>query len=147
MAGITIRRVPRRNVSNTNSDDFMAMAKLHKQLFSADYSPAWASTGWWVAEEDGKVVGFVGIEGDFPMPGNAHLARVGVKPGHQGRGIAKRLIRAAIRTCRREGYKRIVSYTRQNPPSSNALIGCGFRIYGPVEPWATKDALYLFLDL
>lgn len=147
MEGVKVRRVPRARVLNTNSSDFLALVKLHKQLFGADYSPDWKSAAWWVAEAGGKVIGFIGVEANYPVRGTAYVCRVGVKPSYGGKGLAKRLIRVATRCAATEGYKTVTCYTRDNPASANAFIACGYRVVRPAEAWATKDALYLLKKL
>jgi GNAT superfamily N-acetyltransferase len=72
-----------------------------------------------VAEMDGKLVGTVGIKvaqekkvvGHFAglrKEGDAELVRMNILPTHQGHGISKLLMQAAIDFCKENKYKRIV---------------------------------------
>src|SRR6266540_4670299 len=46
----------------------------------------------WVAEEDGRVVGFVGF-------GDGRVRHLWVEPDHQNRGIGTSLLRVAMERC------------------------------------------------
>jgi GNAT superfamily N-acetyltransferase len=49
----------------------------------------------WLAEEDGRVVGFLGIEASRNLGGAAVLEKLYVEPGEQGRGIGAALLEKA----------------------------------------------------
>ena len=70
------------------------------------------------------------------------LERAGVLDTHAGRGIYKRLLRAAERAMRRPC--RLCTYTSaSNYASANGLIGAGWRLYEPSYRWGWPDGFYL----
>jgi len=58
---------------------------------------------------------------------------VGVSGEHAGRGLGKRLLRAASAWAKRQGCAEITTYTIDNPPSANNLIAVGYRQF--IAPW------------
>lgn len=97
---------------------------------------------WWIAEEDGQVVGFAGYTPSQQWASTVYLCRAGVIPVARGRGLQKRLIRARLKHAKKNGAKWAVTDTRHNPASANSLIACGFRMYTPQHPWSFADAAY-----
>lgn len=63
---------------------------------------------FYVFEEDGKIVGSVGICDDEE---GARLRRMYVDPDHRRQGIGKKLLASAISYCHDEGYGRVVLST------------------------------------
>jgi GNAT superfamily N-acetyltransferase len=57
----------------------------------------------WVADEDGRLVGFLGIEQSTNLDGAAVLEKLYVEPGEQGRGIGATLLDKA-KELRPEGF-------------------------------------------
>lgn len=96
---------------------------------------------WWgledLSDEDGPdLVGFCAariLRPTEPGAGAAYLARYGVAGSHVGKGLGKRLLRAASRWAKREGCREIQTYTIDNPESANALIAVGYRQF--CCPW------------
>jgi GNAT superfamily N-acetyltransferase len=92
----------------------------------------------WGAYSGRQCVGFVGF-GRW-ADDLFYLERAAVLPAHAGRGVYRRLLRAALRGLP-SGYA--VTYTAlQNHGSSNGLIAAGFRLYEPTVRWGFPDALY-----
>ena len=60
----------------------------------------------------------------------------------RGNGLQKRLIKAREAQARKLGYTELISDTTGNPPSSNSLISCGFKVYEPEEPWGGSKTIY-----
>jgi len=97
---------------------------------------------WWVcADDDGRTVGFGGawmFEGDL-----CSLERSGVLVRCRGLGLHKRLIAARVAWARRQGAKKVITYTlMDNPASSNNLMACKFKLYMPKFAWAGRNVLY-----
>jgi GNAT superfamily N-acetyltransferase len=128
----------------SRTDDVELIIELQRRWLPT--SPVYAPAGsfWWVVEHGFKVVGFAGYT---PCDNHIYLCRAAVDPNHRGRGLHKRLIRARLAHARKGGWKKVVTDTRDNPPSSNNLIECGFRMYTPEEPWGYKDACYWHRNL
>lgn len=123
--------------------DIDAMKALERRMFPQDYPPAWNQPGsqWWVVKHEGEVVAFGG--GWLRESENMYyLARSGVAPEHQGRGLQKRLIRVRTAAARAQGALGVFTYTRNNPASANSLISCGLRSYIPAWRYGGKDAQY-----
>ncbi|MCW8193425.1 GNAT family N-acetyltransferase [Proteobacteria bacterium 005FR1] len=67
----------------------------------------------WIAElANGDPVGFSVA---LPEHDSAFLLEVDVHPGHQGRGIGRALISAAVNWARREGFRSVTLTTFENP--------------------------------
>ncbi len=79
-----------------------------------------ARNAFLVIEENGKVVGTVGVKED--TEGEAIIRRLFVDPGHRGRGYGKELLERAIVFCKEKGYKKI--YFRCTDRMSSAMGLC-----------------------
>jgi len=97
---------------------------------------------WWLAFDGTAPVAFGGYVPTRGNPATIFLCRSGVLPEYRGGGIQKRLIRARLRAARRAGHTYAVTYTLNNPASSNSLIAEGFRLYLPAHKWGCPGALY-----
>jgi GNAT superfamily N-acetyltransferase len=97
---------------------------------------------WWIAFLDDVPVAYAGLRPSSLYKRTGFLARAGVLKAHLGNGLQRRLIRVRERAARKHGWVRLVSYTRNNPPSANNLIACGYKAFTPNKPWAAADATY-----
>jgi predicted N-acetyltransferase YhbS len=78
---------------------------------SADALDAYIEAGRvLVAVDDGRVVGQLQLT-DADEPSAAEIKNMAVAPSHQGRGIGRALVRAAIDRARREGRTAVVVAT------------------------------------
>jgi len=60
--------------------------------------------------------------------GVGHLGQISVHPGHQGRGIGRRMIETALSDFRRLGYKSVsLAVTTANTNAFHLYESCGFR--------------------
>lgn len=122
---------------------------MDEQLFppAHNVAPGLDRGAWWIAEIDGRVVGYAGAlvwEPDRCL----YLTRAGVLPEARGRGLQRRLIRARVAHARRLGLTGAYTYTLNwNEKSANNLIACGFRLWWPARPWAAKSAVYWYRDV
>lgn len=88
-----------------------------------------------VADVGGRVVGFVlwspALEAAWFDPGVrrwAELEELHVRPAFHNRGIGTRLVRAAVRQARRDGFPAMYLETEQsNGPARRAYEKAGFR--------------------
>lgn len=110
---------------------------LDKLCFPYDTPYPRQDSYWWLMHN----ISFCGLE---ILPNNtAFLCRSGVHPDWRGKGIQKRLIRVRQRFCRKNGIRRIVTYTSPNNlASANSLISCGYKLYRPDYEFGLPDSLY-----
>jgi putative acetyltransferase len=100
-----------------------------------------------IAELDGAAVGAVAL---IPYaPGVLELAKMGVLPIAQGRGVGKALVRAAVDLARTMGARSL--YLETNAiltPAIQIYRGAGFRDSSPVQPSPYSRAdVFMQLDL
>lgn len=88
-----------------------------RQLFADELDLVESSRHWLVALHDGGVVGFAG---SMFVEVDAHLMNLGVDPGHQRRGIARRLMTQMMLDVRRGGF---LNMTLEVRPDNNPAIG------------------------
>jgi putative acetyltransferase len=75
---------------------------------------------YWIAEEDGKIIGGCGI---YPTPdlpeGCAELVKLYLLPTLRGRGIGRQLMEKSIDSAKKLGYKKL--YLESFPELGNAI--------------------------
>jgi L-amino acid N-acyltransferase YncA len=87
----------------------------------------------WVAEDDGKVVGWLSIRPFFRRPAYDATAKVMVyvDPGSRGKGVGTKLMRNAITCGQSAGLETFVCYLLQeNQPAKEFLEASGFKKWG-----------------
>jgi putative acetyltransferase len=92
-------------------------------LFKAEGS------AYWIAEEDGRIVGGCGMYATPGLPGDcAELVKLYLLPSLRGRGIGRMLMEKTFETARQSGYRRLYL---ESMPELNKAIGiyekAGFR--------------------
>lgn len=105
---------------------------------------------YWVAEEDGKILGGCGIYPTERLPeGCVELVKFYLLPAYRGRGIGRELLGKCIESAKETGYKQV--YLESFPELGRALYmyeKAGFRqIEGPLgysghfacTLWMVKD--------
>jgi len=97
---------------------------------------------WWIAFLDDAPVAYAGLHPSSHHKRAGFLARAGVLPKHRGNGLQRRLIRVREKEAIKRRLFRMVSFTRNNPPSANNLIACGYSVFIPKKLWAPSDATY-----
>lgn len=133
----TIKRVDPKSL-----DIFRELRRLQRLCLPGDTVYPTSEGTWWIAYHDGQVAGFAGLVPSSRWLETGYLCRAGVLPEHRGRGLQKKLIKVRIAHARRLGWRWLLTDTRQNPPSANSLIACGFKMYDPAHPWGFKDSVY-----
>jgi dephospho-CoA kinase len=87
-----------------------------------------------VAERDGHIVGFQGVDPFMPAIGSmSHVAQMGtyVLPSCRGQGIGQQLFAASCDFARRQGYRKIVIYVRAGNSQAQAFYQrLGFEMAG-----------------
>ncbi len=140
MSEITIRRL--------SEDDADGVRELDTLILGPDRSNTWneyvgrflASSrvsmmsmptwGSFVAEEDGRLIGFVLAERQsvgYGLPPGARIVAVAVHPEHRQKGIGRRLLQAVKDDCRSRGVRQIFSVLRtEDERDAEFLASCGF---------------------
>jgi GNAT superfamily N-acetyltransferase len=130
-----------RQVDGDEYADELGAIELAVGLPRCPYENCW----WWLAcmdGTDGAPVGYLGMLTGISDATLAYVARVGVLPEHRGHRLQLRLMRAAERFARRQGFLEIISDTTNNPASANNFIRAGFFTYAPAKPWAFQTSIY-----
>ena len=124
----------------------VAVLALDEICFPHDDRITTADSLWWIVWQDKTPVAYAGMRlcKDPRNLGLAFLNRAGVVPGHRGRGLQQRLIRARAAAARRLAVNELVTYVMiYNVASINSLVNCGFRFYVPATKWGGTTAVYL----
>jgi ribosomal protein S18 acetylase RimI-like enzyme len=99
-----------------------------------------ANIKFWGAFEDGRLVGYVGLDRETRAKcrHKATLVSMYVAPEFAGRGIGRALVDALLAQAREDGLELIVlTVTDGNDKAAQLYERCGFRSFG-VEPHAIK---------
>jgi GNAT superfamily N-acetyltransferase len=78
---------------------------------------------WWVAEEDGHVVGFAGVcpSRDPIDPELGELDTIAVDPGRWRSGVGRALMKVALEALAEDGYRKAVLWTPAGHESAHAF--------------------------
>lgn len=101
--------------------------------------------GFWVARQDGRVVGSVGVE---RLPdGRAELHRLYLDATLRGRGVGRALVEAVLDWCRTAGVARLILWSDTRFDRAHRLYeGMGFAKTGerelPDDPNNTREFGY-----
>lgn len=131
-----------KEIDAENAESVILIASLHRRIFGKHVPVPVLEGHWWLAYDGSKAVGFCGLSLNCSTKGAGFLCRSAVVKSHRGRGIQKKMIRLRERKAEAIGLSQLVSYTIDNPASSNSLISCGYRIYSPKKKWADESAIY-----
>ncbi|MEU5684499.1 GNAT family N-acetyltransferase [Streptomyces venezuelae] len=100
-----------------------------------------------VAEADGRIVGYVKLGYPTPLLANAHVRQIQgfvVAEETRGRGVGRRLIRAAMDEARRQGATRItLRVLGHNAPARKLYEAEGFVIEGVLPGEFLLDGAYV----
>lgn len=135
-----------RAVSTTPQRELLS--HLDRELFPSDEPEDLTRGDWWILYgPEREPAGFAGIRDVRGEPHLGYMTRAGVVDGHRGKGLQRRLIRVRLHRARARGWLRVVSTTLDNPPASNNLIACGFKLYHPQHEWMCPGTLYWYKNL
>jgi len=85
--------------------------------------------GFWLALQDGVIVGAMAIDGGQEGRGRARLRWFIVDPELQGRGLGRRLMEEALGFCRRAGIRQVYLWTFEGlEPARRLYERFGFRL-------------------
>ena len=88
-----------------------------------------------VWEQNGQIVGNVTLMRSNRQPGAWQMANVAVHPDHRHRGIATRLLKAAVEHISQRNGRAISLQVRQNHPAVALYRQLGFQSLGAVTRW------------
>ena len=121
-------------------DDAVAIAALDDATWSFDVTPSPRSSvpssidGMLVAEEGGEIVGYVAVGRATRLESNQHVADIrglAVAPDHQGRGLGRALVQAALDAARERGARKVTLRVLAPNTAARALYeSCGFVVEG-----------------
>lgn len=131
-----------KHIDTSVGDNIELLNKLQRECLPSDTLYDVRCGDWWIAVQNGKAVGFAGIVRSARWIDTGYLCRSGVVRGARGHGIQKRLIRVRALFARKMGWAWLITDTYDNPPSSNSLISCGFKLFNPSVEWGAKGTLY-----
>ena len=124
----------------------VAVLALDEICFPHDDRITTADSLWWIVWQDKTPVAYAGMRlcKDPRNLGLAFLNRAGVVPGHRGRGLQQRLIRARVAAARRLAVNELVTYVMiYNVASINSLVNCGYKFYRPATRYGGTGSVYL----
>jgi len=120
--------------------DAVAIAALDAATWSFDVTPSPRSSvpssidGMLVAEEGGEIVGYVAVGRATRLESNRHVADIrglAVAPDHQGRGLGRALVEAALDAARERGARKVTLRVLGPNTAARALYeSCGFVVEG-----------------
>jgi len=120
--------------------DAVAIAALDAATWSFDVTPSPRSSvpssidGMLVAEEGGEIVGYVAVGRATRLESNRHVADIrglAVAPDHQGRGLGRALVQAALDAARERGARKVTLRVLGPNTAARALYeSCGFVVEG-----------------
>jgi ribosomal protein S18 acetylase RimI-like enzyme len=87
-----------------------------------------------VAEADGRVLGYVLVHQNIPLPSHQHVLGINglaVDPSAQGRGVGRALVEAAVAEAARRGASKVaLRVLGENPGARRLYERCGFVVEG-----------------
>jgi len=120
--------------------DAVAIAALDAATWSFDVTPSPRTSvpssidGMLVAEEGGEIVGYVAVGRATRLESNRHVADIrglAVAPDHQGRGLGRALVQAALDAARERGARKVTLRVLGPNTAARALYeSCGFVVEG-----------------
>jgi len=131
-----------RQVDTIFEKHILALTRLHELCFPSDDMPDFKKGYWWIAYDDSEPVGFCGLTHVQSWDSAGYLNRGGMIRTHRGKGMQRRMINVRVNKARKVGWSWLISATRENIPSSNNLIACGFKLYNPNYEWLDGHSLY-----
>lgn len=132
---------------NLSEENFKILEDLDNRIFGYRYHRGFKKGTWWILFDGDKPIGYCGVFLDYGDD-FGWLGCAGVIKSYRGMGLQKKMIRVREKEARKHGLKKLITYTsRDNFPSANNLIRCGYLLYQPETEYGVKNALYFFKEL
>lgn len=100
-----------------------------------------------VAEIDGAVVGYVAIRQAVALASHAHVLEISglaVDPAHQGAGVGRRLVEAALADARARGARKVsLRVLASNAGARRLYERCGFVVEGVLRDEFRLDGRFV----
>jgi ribosomal protein S18 acetylase RimI-like enzyme len=100
-----------------------------------------------VAEDDGRVLGYVQLAHPTPLASNRHVLEIhglAVEPSHQRTGIARALLDAAATRARGSGCRKIrLRVLATNDPARGLYASTGFAVEGVLREEFLLEGRYV----
>ena len=100
---------------------------------------------WWVILDKKKTI--VGYCGSIYSQGICIFNRAWVDKRFRGLGLHKKLIKIRLKAAKENSFVAITYTTKDNYPSANNLISCGFKFYFPEYAYGGDEMLYFHKDI
>ena len=127
-----------------NGNLYSRLQDLDKSVFYGCGNEFKENRDWWVIVDRNKIVAYCGSA--YAYGGVCLFVRAWVHEPYRGKGIQKRMIKCRVKAA--YGCKVIVTYTlRDNYPSMNSLVSCGFRMFEPEYAYAGRQQMYFRMIL
>ncbi len=124
----------------------LALIELQRICLPSDVPLECSATGYSIAIYDaGQMIAFGLAKRSANYQKTMYLARAGVHPDYQGRGLQKTLIALREDWARSKGMKYSITDTANSSIASmRSLWVAGYRPFWPqqVKPWAMKNSVY-----
>lgn len=133
-----------REVDGGDEDVIEDIKHMHSLTLPDDAVPDTSKGRWWIAyiNKGLTAVAFAGLNASRSWVNTGYLCRSGVLPAFRGHGLQRRLILVREKAARLNGWPIMLADTRDNVPSANNLISCGYKLYRPTTPYGFEDTLY-----
>jgi ribosomal protein S18 acetylase RimI-like enzyme len=123
-----------------DNDTGADMENLQDAYFSDE-----GNSGFWVAEDEGKVVGMVGVQ--KTRENTAEIRRLRVLEEFRRRGVGTKLMEQALNFCREHGYLKVILDVRiERGPAIAMFEKFGFTL-ARVREIGSHKTLDFYLDL
>lgn len=94
-----------------------------------------ARTAWFVAEEEGRVVGLAAGVGSGELRTHSELVSMWVEPARRGSGVAQQLLERVVAWARQRGDAELALHVADgNPRALRFYEQAGFSLTGRAEP-------------
>lgn len=137
-----------REVDGGDEEIADALSILHTlTFFDGAPVPDFEIGHWWLGYCGNEPVSFASLISSDRYPLSGYFKRVGVLPSHRGHSLQLRHMRALESRAKRNGWRRVISDTTENPHSGNNFISAGYWLFTPEYPWAFQQSIYWMKEL
>ena len=142
-------------IREARAADERALRELDLSTWSTIASPAppppanqpFELDGVLVAELADGIAGYVKVGQALPIEASRHVLEIkglSVSPAHRRRGVARALMRAAIREARTAGARRLtLRVLAHNAAARDLYAACGFEVEGVLREYFRLDGRYV----